>query len=221
MKIFQMAAVTAASALAACSEQSVPAPAATAAAPAAPVAASDAKSWAGTYEIYFASDEGSTPGGADVIWNSDPGASNDVVLKESSFKLLGSDSYECTSDTKATAAWHGCHFFRVGSQPLGRPTVPDHSFPVKPWDKKNFGASKADIESIAHDALNGKAHPDTERLIGSFVKGDHVEYMVLYRLVDAVSDGKVSSDLLLIRLTDPTSAGGAFEDGWGTGGKKK
>jgi hypothetical protein len=227
MKIVRMAALTAVFALTGCSQQAGPAPAATAAAPAdraapaaAPAAAADLKSWVGTYEINFASDEGSTPGGADVIWNSGDGASNDVVLTTSKFSLGGTEAYKCTADTNATAAWRGCHFIKVGSQPLRWPEVPGHKLPIKPWDRSKFAISKGDVESIVHEAFNGMAHPDTERLIGSFVKGDHVEYLVLYRLIDGISDGKSKSDLLLIRLRDPSIEAGTFEDGWGTGGKK-
>ncbi len=220
MKILRMAALAAAFALTACSQQSSSAPAAMAASPGATAAAPAAKSWEGTYEINFANDDGGTPGGADVIWNGNSGTTNEFELVRSKTTLGGLETYDCASASKATPAWQNCLFIRVGDQQMVRPDIAGHKLPVKPWDKSKFESSKAEVEPIAFNALHDKVKPDTERLVGSFVKGDHVEYLVLYRIVDGISDGKVNSDLLLIRLKDPRVVAGVFEDGWGTGGKK-
>ncbi len=210
------AATPSAPAAAAASEAASPA-----AAPAATAATTDAVSWAGTYEINFANDDGPTRGGADVIWNSAAGASNVVVLEPTKSQVESWDTYKCTSDTNATPAWKDCMFFRVGTRTLEWPTLPGKKLPVRPWDKANFAASKAAVEGLGRKALNGLVQPDTERLVGSFVMGDHVEYLMLYRLVGGIEDErKNKNDLLLIRLRDPHLVAGPNEDGWGTGGKK-
>ncbi len=184
-------------------------------------AAPGLKGWAGSYVINTATDQGNKLGGGDVIWNSNPEVANEVELKVSAFTLGGLETYDCGPDSTATPAWQGCLFVRVGTQELKRPGLTNHPLPVKPWDKNNPAKSKADIEPIAIAVLNGMVQPDTERLIGSIVKDGKVEYLVLYRLVDGISDGRVSKDLLFIDLKDPAVvAAQPFENGWGTGGKK-
>ena len=214
-------------ALAGCSQQPAPAPSATAAAPAATAAAPNApaagpgrKTWIGSYEIDFATDVGSVPGGGAVIWNSDPNAANQVDLQPAHFNLGDLETYECASTTNAQPAWQNCLFIRVGTEPLDRPVVPGHSWPTKPFDKKNPSQIRDEFGAIAVATLTGMIHADTERLVGSFVKDGKIEYLVLYRFVDGISDGKASHDLLVIDLKDPKVAATLAENGWGTGGKK-
>ena len=98
-------------ALAGCSQPAANAPAAAAqgalaAAPPATETAAALKSWEGTYQIYFATDrEGSKiPGGGAVIF--DPALENVVELtKSDQFSVGGQDTYVCTPNTHATAAW--------------------------------------------------------------------------------------------------------------------
>lgn len=230
MKTLRMAALAAALALAACSQQTAPAPGAPAATPnatSAAAAASDAsvdkalKDWSGTYEINFATDEGPKQGGGDVIWNKDPKAQNVVVLKRSEFSLGGLETYECTPDTNATAAWQNCLFIRVGTRPMKRPDLANHPLPVHTWNKSKPEESQKEVEPIAQAALTGLVGPETERLVSSFVKDGKVEYLVLYRIYDGIRNGDTTQDLLLINLRDRDVGGlKAFENGWGTGGKK-
>jgi hypothetical protein len=227
MKILRFASLAAVLALSACSQPTATAPStptaapnAVAAAPAAAVDASASKTWAGTYDINFAADLGSIQGGGAVIWSTDPSVQNVVDLQPSQF-MGEAEAYECGPGTNATAAWQHCFFVKVGTRALKGADVPGHPLPVKPWDKSNVKKSGADIEPVILNSLNGMVGADTERLVGSFVKDNKVEYLVLYRLVGGISDGKQSWDLLLIDLKDRAASGiKSFENGWGTGGKK-
>jgi len=189
---------------------------------ASPAAATKSASWAGHYVVNYAADKDSNikPGGASVIWNGDASATNEFELKPSDFNLSGLETYQCIPDATMTAAWHGCLFIRVGTQPLKRLNLPSHPLPVKAWDHDHQDKSIADVAPIAAAVLGDFKQPDTERLVGSFIKDGKIEYMVLYRLADAREQGGATAELLFIDLKDPSVGTSAFENGWGVGGKK-
>jgi hypothetical protein len=181
-----------------------------------------ADSWAGPWEIYFAADldQNIKPGGAKVIWNSEPGAPNEFELKPSKLNFRGLEVYESVPIKNMTRYWTGVQFIRVGSKPLRAPHLKEHPLPVKVPDPKHLVEFGKSIEPIVSAILTGMVQPDTERLIGSFVKDDKAEYFTLYRLHAEPGYGKKSRDLLFIELKDPAIVpGGAFENGWGTGGR--
>lgn len=180
-------------------------------------------SWAGRWVINYAADKDGDvkPGGGKVIWNSEAAATNEFELRRAGFDFAGLEAYEIVPDSTMTNYWKGVLFVRLGAQALRKPNLRNHPLPVKKWDRTKVPESAAEVEPIARAVMSGLAQQDTERLIGSFVKDGRVEYFILYRLHGAVADGTTGKDLLTIDLIDPAvRAGGAYENGWGTGNKK-
>jgi NADH:ubiquinone oxidoreductase subunit len=180
------------------------------------------RSWAGRWVVNYAKDLGDKSGGADVIWKK--GADNEFELIKSTLPFGNLEVYQCGKDATVPPIWKHCLFFRVGTHALQLPNSKDSPLPVAKWDADtadNLARSANAIKPIADLVLGGLPQADTERLIGSIDVAGNIEYLVLYRLVDGIADGPTRKDLLIIDLIDPTSSsGGAFENGWGSGGKK-
>jgi hypothetical protein len=180
--------------------------------------------WADKWDIYYASDSDpkEMPGGGAVIWK--PGATNSFELQTSSVHLAGVEVYQSTVREFMTPYWDHVQFIRLGSRPLRAPRLKDHPLPLKLVGGSYEKQAVSELEPIVNSVLTGMVQANTERLVGSFVKDNRVEYFILYRLRDALVDEGRRKDLLIIDLKDPKAeavkyGGGARENGWGTGGR--